>query len=66
MSSTRIKKNIIKKLKEGGKNSEEIYLAYRPRQRRGRAISWHLANVLDLTPKRIEFNEISKKPSMRL
>lgn len=55
------KKNIIKKLKEAAKNSEEIYLATDP-DREGEAISWHLANVLELdSPKRIEFNEISKK-----
>ena len=41
------KKNIIKKLKEAAKNSEEIYLATDP-DREGEAISWHLANVLEL------------------
>jgi len=55
------KKPVIKKLKEAMKNTEEVYLATDP-DREGEAISWHLSKELGLEkPKRIEFNEISKR-----
>ncbi|MDD4316044.1 MAG: type I DNA topoisomerase [Clostridia bacterium] len=55
------KKDTIKKLKAAMKGTDEVYLATDP-DREGEAISWHLANVLELeNPKRIEFNEISSK-----
>ncbi|HPO53168.1 MAG: type I DNA topoisomerase [Clostridiales bacterium] len=56
------KKELIKKLKQTVKESEEVYLATDP-DREGEAISWHLANTLGLpdAENRIEFNEISSK-----
>lgn len=56
------KKETVKRLKTAVKESEQIYLATDP-DREGEAISWHLANVLELgdTAQRIEFNEISKR-----
>ena len=56
------KKETVKKLKTAVKDSELIYLATDP-DREGEAISWHLANVLELgdDAKRIEFHEISKR-----
>lgn len=55
------KKETIKKLKNEAKKSQEVYLATDP-DREGEAISWHLSKVLELdSPKRIEFNEISRK-----
>ncbi len=59
----RDKKDVVKKLLEEAKESDEILLATDP-DREGEAISWHLATVLDIpTSKkaRIVFNEISKK-----
>lgn len=56
------KGDIVKKLKTEAKKSEKIYLATDP-DREGEAISWHIANVLDIDknePCRIEFNEITK------
>ncbi len=56
------KKDTIKKLKSAVAESSDVYLATDP-DREGEAISWHLANVLDLgaDANRIEFNEISKR-----
>ena len=57
------KKADIKKLKEDALKADKVYLATDP-DREGEAISWHLAEVLDLgtnLPNRIEFNEISEK-----
>ena len=54
---------IIAKLKKEAKNASRIYLATDP-DREGEAISWHLANLLqmdDTKPCRIEFHEITKK-----
>src|SRR5690606_38196414 len=54
---------IIKELKDSVKKVKQVYLATDP-DREGEAISWHLAQTLDLDPEstcRIEFNEITKK-----
>ena len=54
---------IIAKLKKEAKNASRIFLATDP-DREGEAISWHLANLLqmdDEKPCRIEFQEITKK-----
>ncbi len=56
------KKDIVSDLKKCVKESEFVYLATDP-DREGEAISWHLAEVLDLDPSlsnRIVFNEITK------
>jgi DNA topoisomerase./Toprim domain. len=53
---------IIEKLKKEAKNVSKVYLATDP-DREGEAISWHLANLLniDVNDKcRIEFHEITK------
>ena len=54
---------IIARLKKEAKGASRIYLATDP-DREGEAISWHLANLLqmdDTKPCRIEFHEITKK-----
>ena len=56
------KKDVVNELKKCVKESEFVYLATDP-DREGEAISWHLAEVLDLDPSlmnRIVFNEITK------
>lgn len=56
------KEKIVKSLKEDVKRADEVYLATDP-DREGEAISWHLAEVLNLpisTTKRLEFHEITK------
>lgn len=55
-------KEYVQKIKDALKVSDGVYLATDP-DREGEAISWHLAQVLQLNsnPLRIEFNEISKK-----
>jgi DNA topoisomerase-1 len=56
------KGDLISKLKKEAKNAEKIYLATDP-DREGEAISWHLANLLNINEKekcRITFNEITK------
>ena len=56
------KHDIVKMLKEKSSKADEIYLATDP-DREGEAISWHLCNILGLSPEepiRIEFNEITK------
>ena len=57
------KKAEIKRLKDDAAKAEKVYLATDP-DREGEAISWHLAEVLNLDENdknRIEFNEISEK-----
>ncbi|MCI6378318.1 MAG: type I DNA topoisomerase [Clostridiales bacterium] len=54
---------ILAKIKKEAKNASCIYLATDP-DREGEAISWHLANTLEIDPAkpcRIEFHEITKK-----
>ena len=56
------KKELIKKLKAAAAASEVVYLATDP-DREGEAISWHLAQMLDLDPEkanRVSFNEITQ------
>lgn len=56
------KGDLIAKLKRDAKNSAKIFLATDP-DREGEAISWHLANLLNIDPNekcRITFNEITK------
>ena len=57
------KAKLINELKASAGKADAVYLATDP-DREGEAISWHLANVLDLGTKflkRIEFNEITKR-----
>ena len=56
------KGELLNKLKKLAKKSDKIYLATYP-DREGEAISWHLANALQIEENkkcRIEFNEITK------
>jgi DNA topoisomerase I len=56
------KGDVISKLKKEAKNAEKIFLATDP-DREGEAISWHLANLLNIDEKtkcRISFNEITQ------
>ncbi|MBE6750672.1 MAG: type I DNA topoisomerase [Ruminococcaceae bacterium] len=56
------KKDVINSLKEAAKNSEQVLLATDP-DREGEAISWHLAQILELDlndNNRVTFNEITK------
>jgi DNA topoisomerase-1 len=56
------KEDVIKKLKSKAKNVGKVYLATDP-DREGEAISWHLAQVLELDlndNNRVEFTEITK------
>ena len=56
------KKDLIKSLKQAAAESDEVYLATDP-DREGEAISWHLAQILDLDTEkenRVTFNEITK------
>lgn len=56
------KKDVIKQLEKEAKNADQIFLATDP-DREGEAISWHLAQVLDLDiskQNRVVFNEITK------
>ena len=56
------KEDLIKELTKEAKKSEKIYLATDP-DREGEAISWHLAQLLNLNlddDNRIAFNEITK------
>ncbi len=57
------KAKLIKELQESAKKADSIFLATDP-DREGEAISWHLANTLEVKDKpvkRIEFYEITKK-----
>jgi DNA topoisomerase-1 len=56
------KKSLVKKLKDLAKKADTIWLAS-DEDREGEAISWHLAETLELDPsrtKRIVFNSITK------
>ncbi len=56
------KEDLIKDLKKEAKKSDMVYLATDP-DREGEAISWHLAQMLDLpvnSQNRVTFNEITK------
>ena len=56
------KGELLDKLKKSAKKADKIYLATDP-DREGEAISWHLANILKISPEescRIVFNEITK------
>ena len=56
------KEDVIKELKKRAKHSERVWLATDP-DREGEAISWHLAQMLNLDineNNRVEFNEITK------
>jgi DNA topoisomerase I len=54
------RKDLIEKLKKAAKSADTIYLASDP-DREGEAISWHLAQALDIkNAKRIQFNEITR------
>ena len=56
------KAKVIKELKHAAKNADFVYLATDP-DREGEAISWHLADVLDVDidlENRVVFNEITK------
>lgn len=60
--NVRGKADKINELKKLAKEAEKIYLATDP-DREGEAISWHLANLLDLDleeKNRVEFSEITK------
>jgi DNA topoisomerase-1 len=55
--------SILAKIKKDAKAASTVYLATDP-DREGEAISWHLAQTLDIDPTkpcRIEFHEITKK-----
>ena len=55
--------SILAKIKKDAKAASRVYLATDP-DREGEAISWHLAQTLDIDPTkpcRIEFHEITKK-----
>ncbi len=57
------KTETVKELKNLASKADAIYLATDP-DREGEAISWHIANILGLSPDqpvRAEFNEISEK-----
>ncbi|MFV0393771.1 MAG: type I DNA topoisomerase [Coprobacillaceae bacterium] len=56
------KKDVVKELKSLVKDASEVYLATDP-DREGEAISWHLAQVLDVDmdiENRVVFNEVTK------
>src|SRR5919202_1910365 len=53
------KESVLAELRAATRDVEEVYLAPDP-DREGEAISWHLANVLDLPqPRRAIFNEVT-------
>jgi DNA topoisomerase I len=58
------RKKVLKELKDGAKDAEEIFIATDP-DREGEAIGWHLAEELGRSNKkkirRLMFNEITKK-----
>ena len=57
------KGDLVKSLKKEAKASSKVFLATDP-DREGEAISWHLANLLDIDKNekcRVTFNEITKK-----
>ena len=60
------KGDLVKSLKKEAKSSDKIFLATDP-DREGEAISWHLANLLEIDKSsacRVTFNEITKKAVM--
>ncbi|GAB4274297.1 MAG: type I DNA topoisomerase [Candidatus Rifleibacteriota bacterium] len=61
------RKDVILKLQKIARTVDKIYLAPDP-DREGEAISWHLANVLDIDPLsncRITFNSITKEDVLK-
>lgn len=54
------KTKTIKAIKDAARDAEVIYLAPDP-DREGEAIAWHVAEILKLPVKRIEFHEITKR-----
>lgn len=61
-TTIRGKADLIKTLKSEAKKANKVFLATDP-DREGEAISWHIANMLNLNEEetyRIEFNEITK------
>jgi DNA topoisomerase-1 len=61
------KKQLVKELKQAAKKAEIVWLAT-DEDREGEAISWHLAETLQLKPeatKRIVFSEITKKAILK-
>ncbi|MBF0547385.1 MAG: type I DNA topoisomerase [Candidatus Riflebacteria bacterium] len=59
---TKNREDVIRKLREAATRVENIFLAPDP-DREGEAISWHLANLLDIDPFsscRVTFNSITK------
>ncbi len=55
--------DILTRIRKEARNASQIYLATDP-DREGEAISWHLANILNMDmakPCRIEFHEVTKK-----
>jgi DNA topoisomerase-1 len=61
------RKDVILKLQKVAKNAKKIYLAPDP-DREGEAISWHLANVLNIDPLsncRITFNSITREDVLK-
>ncbi len=54
------KEKVLIQLRKASRSADQVYLAADP-DREGEAISWHLANALELThPLRAVFNEITK------
>ena len=56
------KGDLLSKLKKAAKSADKVYLATDP-DREGEAISWHLAQILEIDEKqkcRITFNEVTK------
>ncbi|MBF0500739.1 MAG: type I DNA topoisomerase, partial [Candidatus Riflebacteria bacterium] len=61
------KEDVIKRLRDAAQKVDRIYLAPDP-DREGEAISWHLANLLDVdpfSPCRVTFNSITKDAVMQ-
>ncbi|MFZ2960539.1 MAG: type I DNA topoisomerase [Candidatus Ozemobacteraceae bacterium] len=61
------KEDVIRRLRDAAAKVDRIYLAPDP-DREGEAISWHLANLLDVdpfSPCRVTFNSITKDEVLR-
>ena len=58
------KAKVIKSLKDAAKGADEIYLAPDP-DREGEAIAWHVAEILKVPVKRVEFHEVTKKAILK-
>jgi DNA topoisomerase-1 len=54
------KAKTIKQLKDAVKGAEEVYVAPDP-DREGEAIAWHVAELLKVPVKRVEFHEITRR-----